>query len=109
MYDRTEDRVRGTQNDPRFAGAVAAEALQSEVPHALNRLEAATSELHETIKVLHERLAPVRNEHSKHSDIEGDQEVRGYSSEVARRIGNQADGAELATNVLLKILNELEV
>lgn len=107
MYDQTEDRVRGTQNDPRFAGEVATDAPQSEIPHALNRLEVATSQLHETIKVLHERLAPVRNEHSKHS--EGDQAVRGYSSEVARRIGNQADGTELATNVLLKILNELEV
>lgn len=101
-------------NDPRNAfngtvggGEVMTEAPQSELPHALNRLEMANSQLHEVVKALHERLQPVRNEHNAQS--EGDKAVRGYGSEFARRIGEQADRTEMASAVIVKILNELEV
>lgn len=99
--------VRPMHEDPRFAGEVATEAPQSEVPHALQRLERANSQLHEVVKVLHERLAPVRNEHAETG--QSDKAVRGYGSEVARRIGSEADRAEMASDVIIKILNELEV
>lgn len=98
--------VRGMHEDPRFAGETT-EAPQSEVPHALQRLERANSQLHEVVKVLHERLAPVRNQHNTQS--ESDKAVRGYGSEIAIKIGSEADRAELATAVIVKILNELEV
>lgn len=107
MYDQTEDALRGTTADPRFAGSEVAAEPQQEVPHAVNRLEQANSQLHEVTKVLHERLASVRNEHSNKEAA--DQAVRGYSSELARRIGEQADRTEMATAVIVKILNELEV
>lgn len=101
-------------NDPRNAvnttvadGKELAEAPQSEVPHALQRLERANAQLHEVVKVLHERLAPVRNEHAEQG--QSDKAVRGYGSEVARRIGTEADRAEMASDVIIKILNELEV
>lgn len=101
-------------NDPRnmvnttvAGGKELADTPQSEVPHALQRLEQANSQLHEVTKVLHERLAPVRNEHNAQG--ESDKAVRGYGSEVARRIGEQADRTEMATAVIIKILNELEV
>lgn len=86
---------------------IAAEERMPEVSHSLARLEQANSQLHNVVKELHERLAPVRNEHSEQG--QSDKAVRGYGSEVARRIGMEADRAEVATDVIIKILNELEV
>lgn len=98
------------QQDPRnmvAAGGEVAAAPQQEVPHALSRLEQANSTLHNVVKELHERLTPVRNQHNAQN--EGDKAVRGYGSEVAIKIGREADRAEMATDVIVKILNELEV
>ena len=106
MYDEKE-ALRGTTADPRFAGSEVAAEPQQEVPHAMSRLEMANSTLHNVTKELHERLASVRNEHSAQS--ESDKAARGYGSELARRIGEQADRTEVATQVIVKILNELEV
>lgn len=107
MYEQPEDALRGTIADPRFAGSEVAAEPQQEVPHAMSRLEMANSSLHNVTKELHERLQSVRNEHSNKDTA--DQAVRGYSSELARRIGEQADRTEMATAVIVKILNELEV
>ena len=95
------------EQDPRFA-AETADAPQAEVPHALMRLERANSQLHEVVKVLHERLQPVRHQSDEGSG-ESSKAVRGYSSELARVIGDQANRAEIASEVIIKILNELEV
>lgn len=105
------DIVRGTGEDPRFAQdvAMADPGPQSEVPHALMRLEQANAQLHEVVKVLHERLAPIRNERPQKEGDERNKAVRGYGSEVARIIGGQADKAEIASQVIIKILNEIEV
>ena len=99
---------RNAANTTVAGGKELAEAPQSEVPHALSRLEMANAHLHEVVGVLHERLAPVRNEHAEQSG-QSDRAVRGYGSEVARRIGTEADSAEMASDVIIKILNELEV
>lgn len=85
------------------------EGAQAEVPHALMRLERAQGQLHEVVKVLHERLAPVRNERPQKESDAQKKAVRGYGSEVARAIGQQADMTELASQVIIKILNEIEV
>lgn len=99
-------------NEPRnlvdtTAAAGVEDAPQSEIPHAVQRLQMANAHLHEVVKVLHERLAPVRNEHAEQK--QDNRAVRGYGSELARILGTEADRAETASEVIIKILNELEV
>ena len=103
------DELRGTVGDPRFANTEPTPAPQSEIPHALMRLERANSQLHEVVGVLHERLQPVRHETPRKDGDAGNKAVRDYGSELARVIGDQANRAEMASEVIIKILNELEV
>lgn len=99
--------LRGTYDDPRFAGEATLKAPMKEVPSAIMLQDEANNRLTKAVEILHDRTAALR--HSGVERGEEDRAVRDYGSETARNIADQAYRTDMAARVIEKILTEMEI
>lgn len=99
--------LRGTYDDPRFAGEQTLKAPMKEVPSAIMLQDEANNRLTKVVEILHDRTASLR--HSGVERGEEDHTMRDYGSETARNIADQAYRTDTAARVIEKILTEMEI
>ncbi len=99
--------VRGTYDDPRFAGEQTLKAPMKEVPSAIMLQDEANNRLTKAVEILHDRTAALRNSGVERG--EEDRTMRDYGSETARNIADQAYRTDVAARVIEKILTEMEI